>query len=84
MSFSVMPDLIRHPEGFEKTGFRLSPERRLSLSRAIYGQTLIIGFQGVGPVQSDRQCHSASGLMWSTKFCDLPVTLLFLTAIRWP
>jgi len=40
MSFSVMPDLIRHPEGFEKTGFRLSPERRLSLSRAIYEQTL--------------------------------------------
>jgi hypothetical protein len=40
MSFSVMPDLFRHPEGFEKTGFRLSPERRLSLSRAIYGQTL--------------------------------------------
>jgi len=23
---SVMPDLIRHPEGLEKTGFRLSPE----------------------------------------------------------
>jgi hypothetical protein len=25
-SFSVMPDLIRHPEGFENTGFWLSPE----------------------------------------------------------
>jgi hypothetical protein len=25
-AFSVMPDLIRHPEGFESTGFRLSPE----------------------------------------------------------
>jgi len=25
-SCSVMPDLIRHPEPFEKTGFRLSPE----------------------------------------------------------
>jgi len=37
-----MPDLIRHPEGFEKTGFRLSPERRLSLNQAIYGQTLNI------------------------------------------
>ncbi|MBM4349450.1 MAG: hypothetical protein FJ106_06130 [Deltaproteobacteria bacterium] len=24
--FSVMPDLIRHPEGLERTGFRLSPE----------------------------------------------------------
>jgi hypothetical protein len=35
-----MPDLIRHPEGLEKTGFRLSPERRLSLNQAIYGQTL--------------------------------------------
>ena len=23
---SVMPDVIRHPEGLEKTGFRLSPE----------------------------------------------------------
>jgi hypothetical protein len=23
---SVMPDLTRHPEGLEKTGFRLSPE----------------------------------------------------------
>jgi hypothetical protein len=22
----VMPDVIRHPEGFEFTGFRLSPE----------------------------------------------------------
>ena len=30
------------------------------------------------------QCQSASGLMWSTKFFDLAVTLLFLTAIRWP
>ena len=40
MAYSVMPDLIRHPEGFEKTGFRLSPERRLSLNQAIYGQTL--------------------------------------------
>jgi len=29
MSFSVMPDLIRHPETLENTGFRLSPERRL-------------------------------------------------------
>jgi len=25
-TFSFMPDLIRHPEGLEKTGFRLSPE----------------------------------------------------------
>jgi hypothetical protein len=25
-AFSVMPDLIRHPEGLESTGFRLSPE----------------------------------------------------------
>jgi len=24
--YSVMPDLIRHPEPLEKTGFRLSPE----------------------------------------------------------
>jgi hypothetical protein len=24
--FAVMPDLIRHPESFENTGFRLSPE----------------------------------------------------------
>jgi hypothetical protein len=38
-----MPDLIRHPEGLEKTGFRLSPERRLSLNQAINGQTLISG-----------------------------------------
>jgi len=36
-----MPDSIRHPEGLERTGFRLSPERRLSLNQAIYGQTLI-------------------------------------------
>jgi hypothetical protein len=41
MSFSVMPDVIRHPEAFEKTGFRLSPESGLSLNQAIYGQTLI-------------------------------------------
>ncbi len=25
-SFFVMPDLIRHPENLEGTGFRLSPE----------------------------------------------------------
>ncbi|MDI6765047.1 MAG: hypothetical protein QME83_18755, partial [Thermodesulfobacteriota bacterium] len=25
-TFPVMPDLIRHPEGLERTGFRLSPE----------------------------------------------------------
>jgi hypothetical protein len=25
----VMPDLIRHPENIEVTGFRLSPERRI-------------------------------------------------------
>jgi len=26
LPFFVMPDLIRHPEALEKTGFRLSPE----------------------------------------------------------
>ena len=51
-----MPDLIRHPDVVPtkvgnhlkdwvpvftgNPGFRLSPERRLSLNQAIYGQTL--------------------------------------------
>jgi hypothetical protein len=48
-----MPDLIRHPEGFEKTGFRLSPERRLSLNQAIYGQTL----NSDEIVKSPTTCH---------------------------
>ena len=33
-------DLIRHPEGLERTGFRLSPEWRFLLKMAIYKQTL--------------------------------------------
>ena len=49
MSFSVMPDLrslprilIRgHPEIFEKTGFRLSPEWHLFMETTVYGRTLI-------------------------------------------
>jgi hypothetical protein len=41
MSFSVMPDLIRHPETLENTGFRLSPERRIFIKTVVYGQTLI-------------------------------------------
>jgi len=36
-----MPDLIRHPETLENTGFRLSPERRLFIKTVVYGQTLI-------------------------------------------
>jgi hypothetical protein len=52
-----MPELIRHPDVVPtkvgnhlkdwvpvftgNPGFRLSPERRLSLNQAIYGQTLI-------------------------------------------
>jgi len=36
-----MPDIIRHPETLENTGFRLSPERRIFLKTVVYGQTLI-------------------------------------------
>ena len=53
-TFSVMPDLIRHPEGFEKTGFRLSPERRLSLNQAIHGQTLILQRMFLGDKSDGR------------------------------
>ena len=59
-----MPDLIRHPDvvptkvrnplkdwvpvSTGNPGFRLSPERRLSLNQAIYGQTLFnFGLQNV-------------------------------------
>ena len=40
MSISVMPDLIRYPETFENTRFRLSPERRFFRKTVVYGQTL--------------------------------------------
>jgi|GEM_PF-2914684 len=48
MSFSVMPDLIRHPEGLEKTGFRLEfipmeigAGMTILIEGAIYKQTPI-------------------------------------------
>jgi hypothetical protein len=36
-----MPDLIRHPEFLEKTGFRFLPECPVFLKAAVYGYTLI-------------------------------------------
>jgi hypothetical protein len=39
-AFSVMPDLIRHPEGIEKTGFRLKDCRNDRQTKRVYKQTL--------------------------------------------
>ena len=36
-----MPDLIRHPEGLERTGFRLVAGMTILVELAIYKQTLI-------------------------------------------
>jgi hypothetical protein len=35
-----MPDLIRHPETVEKTGFRLPPEWRFFMKAVVYKQAL--------------------------------------------